>query len=140
MKNKLVEDYLNKSAIRIKALYFYLEHQDYADTVREAQEVVELLLKAVLRYVGVEIPKVHDVSKTIERYIDYMPDTIREKIEEIKKISKTLRKEREICFYGADDFIPSEEYSQEDAISAIKSAEFIFDVVKKGLNEGNKKE
>lgn len=138
MSDKLVEDYLKKGKIRIKALDFYKQHKDYSDVVREAQEVVELLLKAILRNVGIEIPKVHDVSKTIEKNLDYMPSSIKENISEIKRISKSLRKEREISFYGADDFIPTEEYTEEEANKAIKDAKFIYEIIKKGLNEEKK--
>jgi len=138
MSNKLVEDYLKKSKIRIAALNFYKQHKDYSDVVREAQEVVELLLKAILLYVGIEIPKVHDVSKTIEKYLDFMPKIIQDNISEIKRISKSLRKEREISFYGADDFIPNEEYTLDEADKAISEAKFIYETIKKSIREAGK--
>lgn len=50
MKDTLVKDYIKRAEIRIKLLQLYLQEKDYADTVREAQEAVKLLLKAVLRY------------------------------------------------------------------------------------------
>ena len=133
MTDRLIKDYVKRAEIRIKSLEFYLEHQDYPDVVREAQEVVELLLKAILRHVGIEVPKIHDVSKVIEKHIQYMPQPVKESIKKIKKISKRLRKEREICFYGADDFIPSEEYTEEDAREAIEDARFIFNLVKEAI-------
>lgn len=133
MTDRLVKDYLKKAEVRIKALEFYLQHEDYPDVVREAQEVVELLLKAILRHAGIEAPKIHDVSKVIEKHLQYMPEPVQRNIEKIKKISKGLRKEREICFYGADDFIPSEEYTEEDARDAIENAGFIFRVVKEAI-------
>jgi hypothetical protein len=40
-----------------------------------------------------------------------------------------LRKEREIAFYGMEDWIPLDEYSLEDAEQAIRWAKFIRDVV-----------
>ena len=133
MKDRLIEDYLFKSEVRIKALEFYLQSKDYPDVIREAQEVVELLLKALLRSLGIEAPKIHDVSKTIELNLDKMPEIICDNIALIKKISKALRKERELCFYGADDFIPTEEYSFEEASEAINQAKIIFDIVQKSL-------
>lgn len=57
----LTRAYLSKAGLRFEALKFYLDRGGYSDVVREAQELVELLLKAVLRAVGVEVPKVHDV-------------------------------------------------------------------------------
>lgn len=94
MRDKLIQDYLKKGEIRIKAINFYLEHEDYPDVIREAQEVVELLLKAVLRYVGIEVPMIHDVGSTIEKYIDHMSEAIKKNIKEIKKISKGLKKRK----------------------------------------------
>jgi hypothetical protein len=39
-------------------------------------------------------------------------------------ISAWLRKEREFSFYGDIDFIPTEQYSKEDAIRAMDDAKF----------------
>ncbi|AIY90673.1 hypothetical protein GACE_1642 [Geoglobus acetivorans] len=47
------------------------------------------------------------------------------------RISKELRKERELSFYGAEDFIPLEEYTAEEALRAINYAKFVVDVVRK---------
>ena len=138
MKDTLVKDYIKRAEIRIKLLQLYLQEKDYADTVREAQEAVELLLKAVLRYIGAEVPKVHDVGKILKKFKDFLPPEIAENIGQIAEISKRLRKERELAFYGAHDFIPSEEYTCEEAEQAIKDAEFILDIVKKSLLKESK--
>ncbi|PMP89933.1 MAG: DNA-binding protein [Hydrogenobaculum sp.] len=130
---RLVKDYLIRSEKRLKALEFLKSEQDYADVVREAQEVVELLLKALIMAYGLDIPKVHDVSKFIEENLNVFPDIISSNITKIKQISRTLRKEREISFYGMEDFIPSEEYTKEDAEQAINWAREIKDIVEKAL-------
>ena len=39
-------------------------------------------------------------------------------------ISHRLRKEREFAFYGDEDFIPTEEYTREDAQAALDDAWF----------------
>ncbi|MGB9792501.1 MAG: HEPN domain-containing protein [Thermacetogeniaceae bacterium] len=129
MKDKLALSYLEKARVRFQALNFYKEHAAYSDVVREAQELVELLLKAVLRSVGVEAPKIHDVGRVLERHRHLLPEVLQERLEEIKKISKRLRKERELSFYGAEDFIPTEEYSLEDAELAIRDAELVLKTV-----------
>jgi len=74
--DRLLRDYIKRAEIRVQALYFYLERQAYADVVREAQEVVELLLKGLLRFTGIEVPKVHDVSKTLDEHFSYLPDKV----------------------------------------------------------------
>ncbi|MGC8650717.1 MAG: HEPN domain-containing protein [Hydrogenobaculum sp.] len=133
-RHRLVKDYLIRSEKRLKALEFLKSEQDYADVVREAQEVVELLLKALIMAYGLDIPKVHDVSKFIEENLNVFPDIISSNITKIKQISRTLRKEREISFYGMEDFIPSEEYTKEDAEQAINWAREIKDIVEKAIS------
>ncbi|AGL03323.1 HEPN domain-containing protein [Desulfoscipio gibsoniae] len=127
--DELSLSYLKKAQVRFKALSFYKDNEAYSDVVREAQELVELLLKAVLRAIGVEVPKVHDVSRTLEKHRPLLPLALAESLDDIKKISKRLRKERELSFYGAEDFIPTEEYSLEDAELAINDAEFVLKAV-----------
>lgn len=131
--DELTLSYLKKAQVRFKALFFYKENGAYSDVVREAQELVELLLKAVLRAVGVEVPKIYDVSRTLEKHRLLLPPILADSLDGIKSISKRLRKERELSFYGAEDFIPTEEYSIEDADKAIKDAEFVLKTVQVSL-------
>lgn len=130
----LVKDYLYRAEKRLKILKIFEKEGDYADVVRESQEVVELLLKALLIEIGLDVPKVHDVSKYIKENIDLFPDCIKESIDEITEISRRLRKERELSFYGAPDWIPSEEYTVSDAAKARNDVEKIFELVKKAIS------
>ena len=50
-------------------------------------------------------------------------------------ISKRLRKEREL-FYGAEDFVPLEEYTAEEASQAIEDAKFVVEVVRRAYGHG----
>lgn len=131
--DELSVSYLKKAQVRFKALFFYKENGAYSDVVREAQELVELLLKAVLRSIGVEVPKVHDVSRTLDKHRQMLPPALVNSLDGIKRISKRLRKERELSFYGAEDFIPTEEYGVEDADMAIGDAEFVLKAVQEAL-------
>ncbi len=66
MTNKtLAQSYLLKATKRLRVLSVLLEEDAYSDVVREAQELVELALKGVLRQIGIEPPKQHDVGKLI---------------------------------------------------------------------------
>ena len=121
----LAESYLLKALKRLKILEVLRDEQAYSDVVREAQEIVELALKGVLRKVGVEPPRWHDVSDLILEHRDRFPKAVNEKVEEIARISRWLRKEREFSFYGDIDFIPTEQYSPEDAIRANTDAQFV---------------
>jgi HEPN domain-containing protein len=135
-KKRLIEDYIFRAEKRIKMLEFLKNEGAYADVVREAQEVVELLLKGLMIAFGLDVPKVHDVSNHIEQNIEIFPEMIKKNIEKLKVISKTLRKERELAFYGLIDWIPSEEYTFEDADNSINWAKEVFNIVKSALKSG----
>lgn len=132
--DRLTRAYLEKAAVRLKALKFLHSEKGYSDVIREAQECVELLLKAVLRHFGMEIPKTHDVSHILRGRRDFLPPILKDNLDEIVAISRSLRKEREMAFYGTEDWIPTEEYSEEDSLEAIRKAERIYDLVSGGLS------
>ncbi|GAB4108465.1 MAG: hypothetical protein Kow001_05840 [Acidobacteriota bacterium] len=50
----LARSYLVKAWKRLKILTVLLEEEAYSDVVHEAQEIVELALKGMLRQVGIE--------------------------------------------------------------------------------------
>lgn len=134
--DKLSEGYLKRAIIRYEVLNEYLKREGYAEVVREAQETVELLLKAVLLDMGLIVPTMHDVSIILDKNKDFLKEPFLSNSDKIRTISKTLRKEREVSFYGAEDFLPSEEYAQSDAIRAIEDVKFVLDIVKKTLELG----
>lgn len=124
----LAKSYMIKAISRLKILKILLKEKDYSDVIREAQEIVELAQKAMLRQVGIDPPKWHDVGMIILENRDKFPDLTKDSLEEIAKISKWLRTERELSFYGDIDFIPTEEYTEEDAIRAIDGAKKVVEV------------
>jgi len=105
--------------------------------VREAQEGVELLLKAALRYVGVEPAKVHDVSEVLLQEAGRFPQYFRNALEELAEISRLLARERGRSFYGDEDrgIPPSELYSEEDASEALEKLKFVLEMCER-LIEG----
>lgn len=120
----LAKSYLIKAQKRLRILAVLLDDEAYSDVVREAQEIVELALKGILRQVGVEPPKWHDVGERIIEFQERLPNAVREKISKLAEISGWLRKERELSFYGDIGFIPTEEYARGDAERAIADATF----------------
>jgi HEPN domain-containing protein len=121
----LAESYLTKAEKRLKALAVLRAEEAFSDVVREAQEIVELSLKGTLRAIGVEPPKHHDVgSLLLEHAAKFDPD-VQTQLGRASDISKRLRKERELSFYGDIDFVPTEEYTTADADAAFGDAEWI---------------
>lgn len=120
----LAQSYLRKALVRLEILELYLSKEAFSDVVREAQEAVELMLKAILRQVGVEPPKWHDVGDLIVTSEPRLPETVRPNVRRMAAISAWLRKERELAFYGDADFLPTEEYTRDQALQAIADARF----------------
>lgn len=127
----LAQSYLLKATKRLKVLDVLLEEEAYSDVVREAQELVELALKGILRQLGVEPPKQHDVGWLVVEFKDRLPAEVSSQVERLARISKWLRKEREFSFYGDVDFIPTEEYTKEDAERAKRDAFFVVSMAQK---------
>jgi hypothetical protein len=101
----------------------------WSDVVREAQEAVELALKAVLREVGIEPPKWHDVGGFLVEHRDRLSPDLARDVDRLAAISGWLRKEREFSFYGDVDFIPTEQYAEADAIRARDDARVVVEAV-----------
>lgn len=126
----LGDAYLWKAERRLRVLDVLMEAGSYSDVVREAQEIVELSLKGLLRLLGIEPPKFHDVGPVMAEYEGRMPDPVRAHVARLAAISKWLRKEREFSFYGDVDFVPTEQYSREDAERARSDALFVVETVR----------
>jgi HEPN domain-containing protein len=94
--------------------------------VRESQEVVELLLKAVLRSFGISAPFSHDVSEVLEENASRLPPGAQSHLARWERISKHLRKDCELASYGSEDVTPSSFYTRADADEAKAMAEEIL--------------
>jgi len=129
----LARSYIAKAQARLRVLGILLDAGDYSDVVREAQEAVELALKALLRAHGVEPLKFHDVSLQLEENKGRFGDEATQELPRLKAISQWLRREREFSFYGDIDLIPSEQYSVDDARRAQDDAQFVVEIVARGV-------
>jgi HEPN domain-containing protein len=127
---ELARDYLLRAEIRLRAVDVLFEAESWADVVREAQEVVELALKGFLRACGIEAPRIHDVSDVLIAEQSRLPERMRAKVADLAAVSKELRRDRELAFYGAEDLTPSAFYSREDATRARDGARRTVETVK----------
>ena len=125
----LAKDYIRRAAVRLLALDVLFEAESWADVVRESQEIVELSLKALLRSRGVDPPRVHDVSDVLLAEKDRMPEALKGELEKLSGISRDLRRDRELAFYGAEDLTPSGFYSRDDAQEARRGARTTVELV-----------
>jgi HEPN domain-containing protein len=119
MRNReLAVDYVRRAKVRLRALDVLYDAESWADVVRESQEIVELALKGLLRAHGIEPPRVHDVSALLVAEAERLPASLHEDVDRLAAISRQLRRDRELSFYGAEDLTPSSFYSREDGTRA----------------------
>jgi HEPN domain-containing protein len=130
MRNRtLAADYLVRATHRLAALDVLFERQSWADVVRESQEVVELALWSLLRFSLIEVPRVHDVGQILHAESDRLPEMIRPHIDELAATSRSLRRDRELAFYGSEDLTPSDFYQRSDAEQARAGARRVVELV-----------
>ena len=136
MRNRdLAADHLRRAGARLRALDVLFESGSWADVVRESQEVVELALKGLLRACGVEPPRIHDVADVLLAERDRLPKELAPHVERLAGISRTLRRDRELAFYGAEDLTPSTFYRESDAVTARDSARDVVAVVRPHVSD-----
>jgi HEPN domain-containing protein len=130
VQNKsLALDYIQRANKRLAALRALFQEEAWADVVRESQEVVELALKALLRHHNIEVPRIHDVSGILENEKQRFPQAVQKNLERYMNISRTLRRDRELAFYGSEDLTPQEFYKKRDAEEAKSSAEWVVETL-----------
>ena len=123
----LATDYVRRATVRLRAIEVLHRAASWADVVRESQEAVELALKGLLRGVGIDPPRLHDVSGVLRGERDRLPESVQDRVDRMAAISRDLRRDRELAFYGAEDLIPSEFYGEEDACRALDGARFVIE-------------
>ena len=114
-----------------------LRRKDYPRTVRRAQECVELSVKAVLRALGVEYPKEHDVSDVLrDLHID-LPSWFEDALPRIADIMAKITPQRGPAMYGIEGQLKPAGviFSREDALRAFVDAEFVYGQCSKFLED-----
>lgn len=102
----------------------------YHRTVRRCQECVELSLKGLLRYVGIEYPKVHDVGNVVVTILREKTDSDEDRIAELAEIGRRLSKDRELSFYGSETGEPPASIFSESSVQqSLEGATHVLDFV-----------
>lgn len=125
--------YLRKCKSRLKALKVLFDDENYSDVVRESQEIVELSSKGILRMALIDPPHRHDVAEELKQALPSLGSEYKKAIHEIMVANHWLRREREMAFYGAEDFNPVEGYSIHDAERAFAYATLTVQTLEKLL-------
>ncbi|MEM1681019.1 MAG: HEPN domain-containing protein [Sulfolobales archaeon] len=133
----MAQSYLRQAEERIRHAKEALEGGNYPYVIRQCQESVELLLKAALRLVGVEVPKWHDVGPVLRREAQRFPEWFQVEIPVLARISRKLRREREPSMYGDEEsgIPPDELYDRFDAEEALNYASNVYSIVLKLIQQ-----
>ncbi|MGC8831775.1 MAG: HEPN domain-containing protein [Thermoproteota archaeon] len=130
---KIAQSYLKQAGARLNDAKDAYRESNHPYAVRLSQECVELSLKAVLKAVGIEYPKVHDVSDVLSSVEQRFPEWFQKELPHLSESSKILVKKRETSFYGGEDAFlsPDEVIGEEDAKDAVERAEKAFTLCRK---------
>lgn len=130
MRNRsLAADYIARAGKRLAALDALYSQESWPDVVREAQEIVELALQGLLRRQRIEAPRIHDVSDLLLDHRKRFRPVVARQIPRLAEVSRRLRRDRELAFYGSEDLTPGEFYSRKDAQEARRQARWVVQVV-----------
>lgn len=124
------ENYLRQALTRLRALELYSELEDWPTLVREAQEAVELALKAALRLAAIEPARTHDVAEVLRRNAGRFPDWFAGEIPHLATISTALAGQRGPAFYGDERLgVPAGDlFDREDGQRAKEQAEYVCEL------------
>lgn len=124
MRKQLALDYFERPLLRRSVLDRYVELNDYADAVRESQEALELAFNGLLIFSGIDFPKAHDIGKSLASGETTLEFLSQEDLRTLSHQSKVLRKDWELAYYDAEDILPLDYYTAEDAETTIQSVDF----------------
>lgn len=134
---RVAKSYLRQAKARLDDANDALREENHPYAVRLSQECVELSMKAVLKAVGIEYPKIHDVSDIFPEIRDRFPDWFKTEIDFLSESSKLLFKKREPSLYGDEEALipPNEVMSENDAEDATNRAERTYNLCEKLILE-----
>lgn len=139
MRNlSLAQDYVRRARKRLAALDALYRVRAWADVVREAQEVVELALKAVLRRYRIDAPRLHDVSGVLSDSRRVLSEALAGNLERLCEVSRRLRRDRELAFYGSEDLTPSDFYREKDAREARDDARWVVETAEREFRRSSR--
>ncbi len=124
---------LERATVILEEALHLKDRGQWSLVVRRCQEAVELSLKAALMWAGLDVPRVHDVGPPLRQHSGRYPPDFQAVIGKLASISRALRAEREISFYGDEQSgIPPEMlYTNEDAEEALDRATTVIDACRR---------
>jgi HEPN domain-containing protein len=134
---EMAKSYLKEGIEIFREAESFYRREVWHLAVRRTQEAGEMALKGALRYVGIEIPKIHDVGILLKKHRGKFPKGFAQNIDRLASISRKMRKERETSLYGDEETgtPPNEIYIEEDAKIALGEGTLILESCKELMGE-----
>lgn len=137
INKRMAENYLSDSASILSEAEAARGRNLHHRAIRLSQESLELTLKAILRAVGIEYPKEHDVSDAITENLEKLPDWFRSYTGYLEEGSLWLSQRRGPSMYG-DEIAgkpASELFTAEDSRRAVEYADRALDLARRLVHE-----
>jgi HEPN domain-containing protein len=127
----MAKDYLFRAERCLKEAFLAIKDEDAAGAIRRSQEALELAVKALLRLMGIEYPKIHDVGDVLIENADKLPEELKENIKELADLTSELASIRGPAFYGYEiEGVPaSKAFKKEYAEETYKKVEAYIKVI-----------
>jgi HEPN domain-containing protein len=138
--DRIARDYFQQARTRRMALDTFVQAGAHAVAVRESQDIVELILKGALRFVGIEPPKRHDVHRVAVRFIERFPAEWQVALPELRAALDRLADDRGPAFYGneAENIPAAELFGEAEARAAIAVVDRLLDLYSRLLGEATR--
>ena len=132
MAKEMAVGFLRQAERRQKSAKAALEETDFAYVVRQCQEGIELALKAVLIYTGIDFPKWHDVGPILISEKELLKFWSEEILQKFASYSRQLSNDRARSMYGDEDLLlaPENLFFRHDAGEALANLGEILEKVK----------
>ena len=134
----MARDYLRRARLRRRTVEVLMAAGSYPDVVRMSHDVVELVLKGALRFVGAEPPKRHAVHRVLEHFLERFPQEWRPALTELREALDRLAEDRGPAFYGDEehDIPASDLFSEADARRSMDLTDRLLSLYATLLGEG----
>jgi HEPN domain-containing protein len=132
---EMIKDYFFRAKWCLKEAEMALSEKNNPMCIRRSQEALELITKALLRYMAIEYPREHDVGDSLVYIEKKLPEYLKSEIPSLRNLLTELARVCGPAFYGYErEGIPaSEVFSAEYASSTFSNVSRIVDICKKYL-------
>ena len=132
---EMARDYITRSRRFLKEAEMALADGDPATSIRRSQEALEMAVKAMLRALGIEYPRSHDVSDVLIECKNSLPESVKLEVEDLATMVSQLASIRGVALYGYErEGIPaSKAFSKEYAEKVFNSVRRYVNLIEEAL-------